>query len=280
MAAMHWRFLNTGAAPGDYNMALDAAMALGGFCDLPTLRIFHWQPFCISLGHHQSADEIDLEKCAAQGIDVVRRPTAGRAILHAQELTYSVIVPASHAWYQILPMDFYRRISAALAAGLQILGAAVAFAPGERLYHQGKPLRLACFASSARNEILAGGKKIAGSAQRRFRQGVLQHGSILLQREHERLIDYLAGAPSEIQTERLRLQQHTTTLADVLPRPIAFAEAAQALRQGFERTLGVDWTGDETLAPERELAERWAMKYRILNTNAQENMPCLVSPSV
>ncbi len=262
-----WRFLNSGFAPGDYNMALDAAMARGGFCGLPTLRVFRWRPYCISLGHHQNAGEIDLKKCAADGLDVVRRPTAGRAILHAEELTYSVTVPAAHEWYQMLPLDFYRRMSEAIAAGLRLLGADIAFAPGERLYRDGKPLRLACFASSARHELVAQGKKVAGSAQRRFREGVLQHGSILLQREHERLVDYLVGAPAEIAAERLRLREHTTTLAEILPLPGGFDDAAHALRTGFEKALGLDFVEEEVFAAEQDLAETWRERYHILKTN-------------
>jgi lipoate-protein ligase A len=271
---MIWRFLNTGAASGEDNMALDAAMALGCFSDLPTLRVFRWQPFCISLGFHQDAGEIDLQKCEEDGIDVVRRPTAGRAILHAEELTYSVVIPATHAWYQMLPLDFYRRISEAIAAGLQGLGVEIEFAPGEKLYHDGKPLRLACFASSARNEITARGKKVVGSAQRRFREGVLQHGSILFQREHERLVDYLVATPAEIAAERFRLQQHTTTLADILPRPPSFNEVARALRRGFAKTLGLEFVEGEVLAEENEWAKRRCERYRIHKTNQQEKTVC------
>ncbi|MGH7493298.1 MAG: lipoate--protein ligase family protein [bacterium] len=274
MRMMIWRFLNTGFGRGDYNMALDAALALGGFQDLPTLRVFRWRPFCISLGYHQNAGEIDLQKCEADGVDVVRRPTAGRAILHAEELTYSVAVPAAHVWYQMLPLDFYRRISEAIASGLQLLGAGIEFAPGEKLYHDGRPLRLACFASSARNEITANGKKVVGSAQRRFRAGVLQHGSILLQREHERLVKYLVGTPAEVAAERVRLQQHTTTLADILPEPTSFEEVMRALRQGFEKTLRLEFVEVEALSEEIEWAGRGSERYRIHKPNQQEKIVC------
>jgi lipoate-protein ligase A len=253
---MIWRFLDTGSAAGEYNMAFDAAMARGGGYPLPTLRVFRWQPFCISLGFHQNAEEVNLPKCEAEGLDVVRRPTAGRAILHAQELTYSVVIPAAHAWYQMLPLDLYRRLSEAIAAGLQLLGVNIEFAPGERLHQEGKPLRLSCFASTARNEITAHGKKVVGSAQRRFREGVLQHGSILLQDEHE------------------RLQQRTTTLAGELSRFVTFDQAAHALRTGFENVLDIAWSDDEISSVEKELAERWCERYRILSTNQQEHFVC------
>ena len=261
-------------------MAFDAAMALGGFQSLPTLRVFRWRPYCISLGHHQNAGEIDLQKCEADGIDVVRRPTAGRAILHADELTYSVAVPAGHAWYQMLPLDFYRRISEAIALGLQLLGAEIEFAPGEKLYQEGRPLRLACFASSARNEITANGRKVVGSAQRRFRAGVLQHGSILLQRGHERLVDYLVGTPADVAAERVRLQRHTTTLADVLPVPASFEGVMHALRRGFEETLHLEFVEDDPRSEEIEWAGRGSERYRIHKTNQQEKTVCTSLESI
>jgi lipoate-protein ligase A len=227
---MRWRFLNTGPQAGDYNMALDAAMAQSGFINEPTLRVFKWNPDCISLGYHQNAGEVDLEKCRRVGIDVARRPTGGRAILHAQELTYSVVIPATHPWFEILPLDIYRRLSEAIAAGLRHLGAAVNFAPGEKLHVDGRPLRLACFASAARNELLAGGKKIVGSAQRKF-----------------------------------RLEDHTTTLRQVCGREISFDETMSALRRGFAETWQIDFFGGVIADDENRLAEAWRERFQILN---------------
>jgi lipoate-protein ligase A len=263
---MLWRFLNTGAQSGDYNMALDAAMAQSGAIAEPTLRVFKWQPDCISLGYHQNADEINLTKCREAGIDVARRPTGGRAILHAQELTYSVIIPATHKWFAILPLDIYRRLSEAIAAGLRYLGAAVNFAPGEKLQVDGRPLRMACFASAARNELLANGKKIVGSAQRRFRQGTLQHGSILLDAAHDKLPEYLTGAEAVRAIERRRLQDHTTTLRQVCGRSVEFDETASALRRGFAETWQIDFYDGVVTPEENKLAETWRERFQILNT--------------
>jgi lipoate-protein ligase A len=271
---MLWRFLNTGANAGDYNMALDAAMAQSGLCNEPTLRVFQWQPRCISLGYHQKAEEIDLAKCQREGLDVARRPTGGRAILHAQELTYSVIVPATHPWFEILPLDLYRRLSEAIAAGLRYLGAEVSFAPGEKLHVDGRPLRMACFASAARNELLAHGKKIVGSAQRRFRQGTLQHGSILLDEAHDKLPDFLAGDEAAREIERRRLQEHTTTLREVCDRTITFDEAASALRRGFVETLQIDFYDGAVLPDENQRAAVWHDRFQILKINHKESRLC------
>jgi len=263
---MRWRFLNTGPQAGDYNMALDAAMAQSGAINEPTLRVFKWQPDCISLGYHQNAGEVDLEKCRRAGIEVARRPTGGRAILHAQELTYSVIIPATHAWFEILPLDIYRRLSEAIAAGLRDLGAAVNFAPGEKLHVEGRPLRMSCFASAARNELLAGGKKIVGSAQRKFRQGILQHGSILLDQAHDRLPEFLTGDESARETERRGLEDHTTTLRQVCGRLVDFDETMSALRRGFAETWQIDFFDGVIAEAENKLAEAWRERFQILNT--------------
>lgn len=267
---MPWRFLDTGFHAGDYNMALDAAIVRGGFCEAPTLRVFRWRPYCISLGFHQKEEEIDLEKCLAAGIDVARRPTAGRAILHAEELTYSVVIPGRHPWFEMLPLDFYRRISEAIAHGLRYLGVDAQFAPGEKLFHEGKPLRLACFASAARNEIVVHGKKIVGSAQRRFRAGTLQHGSILLRDGHEQLIDFLAGDKAGLAAERALLSDHTVTLAQVCQREVTFEETKAALKRGFEEMLEIVLQDDEVLPAEVKLAETERTRFRIGRTNPLE----------
>jgi lipoate-protein ligase A len=264
---MLWRFLNTGANAGDYNMALDAAMAQSGLCREPALRVFQWQPDCISLGYHQNAEEVDLAKCRREGLDVARRPTGGRAILHAEELTYSVVIPAAHEWFKILPLDLYRRLSEAIVAGLRYLGAEATFAPGEKLHADGRPLRMACFASAARNELLAGGKKIVGSAQRRFRQGTLQHGSILLDEAHGKLPDFLAGDEAARTVERRRLEEHTTTLRKICGRAITFDEAAAALRRGFAEALHLDFYNGAVMPEESQLAETWRRRFQILRTN-------------
>ncbi len=251
-------------------MALDAAILRGGFCETPTLRVFRWQPYCISLGFHQKEEEIDLAKCHAAGIDVARRPTAGRAILHAEELTYSVVIPGRHAWFEMLPLDFYRRISEAIAHGLRYLGVDAQFAPGEKLFHVGKPLRLSCFASAARNEIVARGKKIVGSAQRRFREGTLQHGSILLKEGHEQLIDFLAGEKESLAAERALLLDHTVTLAQVCKREVTFEETKQALKRGFEEMLEIVLQDNEVLPAEAEMAEMERTRFQIHRTNHLE----------
>ncbi|MDZ7268815.1 MAG: lipoate--protein ligase family protein [candidate division KSB1 bacterium] len=269
-----WRLLDTGFADGAYHMALDAAMARGGWTHVPSLRFFRWRPYCISLGYHQAADEVDLARCRAAGYEVARRPTAGRAILHAEELTYSVVIPAGHPWYDILPLDLYRRISEALVAGLAVLGVAARFAPGERLHQDGRPLRMSCFASAARNEVIVAGRKIVGSAQRRFREGVLQHGSLILQDGHEQLPAFLKGETATVAAERQRLLEHTITLAAAAGRVITFAEAAQAVRRGFAEALDIELAEGAVQPEEQALAEAWRERYSILTIKSLEEKSC------
>lgn len=262
---------------GDLNMAIDAAIARGGFCETPTLRIFSWQPFCISLGYHQQAADIEIDACKADGIDVARRPTGGGAILHAQEVTYSVSIPAGHPWYDFLPLELYRRISEAIADGLRRLAVPVTFAPGEPRATErsnGKPSPLACFAGSARNELLCRGKKLVGSAQRRFREGALQHGSILLGAHHLRLTDFLSVDQAALEVERSRLASQTIALDEACSRVIESAEVISAVRDGFEKRCDIQFKESHLLPEEDELAAAWRERYRVF-ISKQEAGLCL-----
>ncbi len=165
---MNWRFENTGVRSGVFNMEYDEALAraLIDGTGNSTIRIYGWRPIAISLGRNQSMDEIDLNKTSVAGIDVVRRPTGGRAILHANELTYSVVMQVKDK--KILTV--YKDISRALIAGLQELGAPVAIEKSQpyfpSLYRATSAA--ACFSSTGRYEIKCGSKKLVGSAQRRY----------------------------------------------------------------------------------------------------------------
>jgi lipoate-protein ligase A len=238
---MNWRFENTGVRSGVFNMEYDEALAraLVEGTGNPTIRVYGWQPFAISLGWNQSIDEIDVNKTSAAGIDVVRRPTGGRAILHANELTYSVVMRVHNK--NVLTV--YEDISRALVAGLQELGAPVAIEKSQphfpSLYRSASAV--ACFSSTGRYEIKCNGRKLVGSAQRRYAAGggeevVLQHGSILLGSEHKQIVDFL-NLPSEEQRIALlqELDEKTTELSTVLNRVINYDKTADAILQGFRK---------------------------------------------
>lgn len=246
---MTWRFLNTGFRRGKFNMEFDEYLA-GRLLEgkgSPTLRVFGWSPYAVSLGYHQSEDEIDLQRCAEEGIDVVRRPTGGRAILHAHEVTYSVVMPG--AGRKI--MDVYRHISRALVVGIRHLGVDAQLSDGSFSAHD-SPMADAsavCFASTSRFEIQCDGKKLVGSAQRRYGSAlsdvgevVLQHGSVLLGPQHRRLVNLIASAqPRTREIVRLVLDRKTTEVETILQRRVSFEEAAEAIRRGFEDTCGVEF---------------------------------------
>ncbi len=119
----------------------------------------------------------------------------------------------------------------------------------------------ACFASTARYEIQVGGRKLVGSAQRRFRTAALQHGSVLVGDEHLRILDYLRDPEAEAwQTE---LSRKTTCLQAVLGRAIAYDEVVRHLRQGFEAAFGIRLETGEPSPAERALAEAARMEFSL-----------------
>ena len=229
-----FRFLDTGSMSGQFNMDfdVDTARAVSAGTASPMIRVYGWTPWCISIGRHQQERDIDLERAAGDGFDIVRRPTGGRAILHAEELTYSVIMP--HHGRGIL--EIYKRISEALVTGLNLLVPGIEMAKSQpdfqKLYKE--PGSIPCFSSSARYEIEFNGKKLVGSAQRRIGNAVLQHGSILLGDAHLKLADYLALEDESRESIRQDMTRHTIALEHIAGRAVSFSELAQCLKQGFE----------------------------------------------
>ena len=237
-------FIDSGAHDGAWNMAFDTdrAHAVDAGSAEPALRVYRWEPWCISLGRHQAEEDIDRVRARRDGIGIVRRPTGGRAILHAEELTYSVVMPSEGLGI----MEVYKRISDALAAGLRALVPGIEMAKSQpdfqKLYRE--PGSIPCFSSSARYEIEFGGRKLVGSAQRRIGSTVLQHGSVLIGPAHLRLADYLA-VPDETRGDiRSDMERHTVTLREIAGRDITYEDVRDALRAGFENTWGLRFSPD------------------------------------
>lgn len=250
MSIPRWQFIDSGEETGERNMALDESLArtLASGGGAPTLRLFRWKPWAISLGYNQQAGEIDAERCSADGISIVRRPTGGRAILHAEELTYSVVMPALRKSI----LQVYNDISAALVRGLELYGVQVSLVKSQpdfaKEYRSSSSIP--CFASSARYEIEWRSRKLVGSAQRRFGgpsgDVVLQHGSILCGDAHTRLADYLA-APAAEARERIRvlLRERTADLRMITGKPAGMESLAGCIRRGFEEAWGLEFTAPE-----------------------------------
>ncbi len=258
---MIWQFRNTGYRTGAENMEYDEQLAQSLLAaDHPfVVRVYGWKPPAISLGWHQNMEDIDLEKCSREGIDVVRRSTGGRAILHSDEVTYSVVMIAT----QKSVLSVYQQISEALVRGLRELGADVALEKSQphfpSLYRL--PSAVACFASVARYEIHIDGRKLVGSAQRRFarpdgQEVVLQHGSILLGEDHLRMVDFLRGLDySQRKQLKIELRQNTVDLSSAFGRKVRFEEVVPALEWGFEKTWGIDFS-DLGMSVESNVSER------------------------
>jgi lipoate-protein ligase A len=209
---------------------------------LPKLRLYRWKPWAISLGHHQSEASIDLERCKQEQIDVVRRPTVGRAILHAEELTYCVVMPAGRRSI----LDVYNDISRALVRGLGLFGVQTELQKSQPDFRAAyrTSASVPCFASSARFEIEHDGRKLVGSAQRRLsgqqRDVVLQHGSILCGSAHKRLPEFLAEKAPEAQNEiRTILDHHTVDLSEILGHPPDLQSLAECIRCGFSEEWNI-----------------------------------------
>jgi lipoyl(octanoyl) transferase len=175
-----WRLLLDRPAAGAWNMAVDEVLLDGVAAGAtpPTLRFYQWEPSCLSLGYFQSLDVVNLDGCHALGVDVVRRPTGGRAILHDRELTYSIALPDAVLGRDGV-LDSYRRLSLALQDGLHRLGVPATMAPESAAgVAASGPV---CFDRPSAYEILFRGRKLVGSAQVRRMGGVLQHGSIVIE---------------------------------------------------------------------------------------------------
>ncbi len=228
-----WRFLDTGAAAGPFNMAVDEGLAQVG-AD-PILRVYRWQPFTISIGYHQVAQEIDSAKCRRDGVGLVRRPTGGRAIFHGHEATYSVIIPKGHPQFAKTSLDVYNEISSAVVLGLQMAGLPVSLEKRAQpdAEFSSYQRRFACFASSARYEIQYHSRKLVGSAQRRFQSALLQHGSILIGQQHLKLMEYFADQKNDSARENLR--RKTVCIEEILNRQVAYEEIAACMKAAFEK---------------------------------------------
>jgi len=192
------RFIDTGSMHGKFNMAADY-YAARNFLDRPTFRVYRWDPYCVSLGYHQDIKEIDAQKCAEKGYDIVRRETGGRAVFHSEELTYSMIIPRSSIHFSDSILEVYNKISNVLVRALKASGVDDADlkkgkAPDFKELYKDK-LSSICFSSTSTFEVVLGEKKLVGSAQKRLKDSVLQHGSILVGEKHLELIDLLSISP-------------------------------------------------------------------------------------
>ncbi len=279
-----WRLVLSGHSPGAWNMALDEALlescitALArGEKPAPIIRFYGWQPACLSLGYAQKVErEVDLEGCAALGVDWVRRPTGGRAILHeATELTYTLVAPVDNEQVGGSVLESYRKISEGLLVGVQNLGITATTAGKEQSEAGKNPATSACFDAPSAYEITHTGRKLIGSAQARRGGVLLQQGTILVTVDVARL--FTALKPPLRQTREEAIQQvsaRLTSLEQISGRVVAFEEAAQAFIRGLETHFGVTLQPHELSAEEQQLTARLvAEKYTNPDWNFTRQRP-------
>jgi len=252
---------------GAENMAIDEAIM-----DImkknnptePVLRFYGWKPTTLSLGYAQSyAKEVDAEACRRANIDVVRRPTGGRAVLHQYELTYSVIVPESEEHVKGTVIESYLKISQGLLKGINAVGVPAELVAHANSSHTGTA---ACFDAPSWYELVVEGKKLVGSAQMRRDGMLLQHGSIILHFDTE-LLFRLLKLPNEEVRQRLikSFKAKACALDEVWMRPVTIDELERELCLGFEEIMGIKLVPSVLTEEEKLKSEQLVEKY-----NSQE----------
>ena len=232
---MQWRLFLDGNLPGATNMARDVAIleAVSAGESPPTLRLYGWDPPCLTIGKHQGLDAVDLDFCRAEGIDVVRRPTGGRALLHHLELTYSAVAPLGTPPLPTALQGAYRLICGALVKAVRELGIDAELTGTEVNLRLPNPTStVPCFEAPAEGEVVVAGRKLIGSAMRAHGGCILQHGAILLDWDGR----LQAGAMGLADDSTLR--PHVTTLTAELDRPADRPEIEEAVIGGFTGILG------------------------------------------
>lgn len=232
-----FRFDVDGALTGAENMRRDAALvdevreSASG-----VVRLYAWAPYAVSLGFNQKSEVIDDGACRALGVDIVRRPTGGRAVLHAEEITYAVITPLDGRTAQ----EWYALIHQAIGDGVAQLGLGdAAFVKSQpkfaEVYRQSAGAM--CFSSSARYELEWSGKKFVGSAQRVIGDVLLQHGSILLGPYHARMGELLALDDERRATMTRVLRDRAISIGEILGREVTYDEIVAPLLDSMKHLL-------------------------------------------
>ncbi|QPC46846.1 lipoate--protein ligase family protein [Mangrovibacillus cuniculi] len=269
-----WAFIDSGDRSPSYNMALDEALlewhSKGEIP--PVVRFYGWNPPTLSIGYFQKAEkEIDLEKVKELGLGFVRRPTGGRGVLHEHELTYSVIVSEEHPEMPKTVTEAYRVISEGILKGFHALGMEAYFAiprTDEEKNSLKNPRSSVCFDAPSWYELVVEGRKVAGSAQTRQKGVILQHGSILLDLDEDKLFSCFIYSNERVK-ERMRqaFRKKAVAISQLTDRNITIHEAKEAFHKGFEEGLNIELkpyvlTDEqeayvEKLAKERYESDEW-----------------------
>lgn len=270
MKSKTWRLLLTPEATnGAWNMALDEALlrSVAEHHSPPTLRLFSWQPATLSLGFAQPAVDVDHDNLARLGWGLVRRPTGGRAILHVDELTYSLTVAADDPLLSGDLLESYRKISRGLLAGLSRLRVTAA---GDATYENTPPGKVnnpVCFEIPSNYEIISGGKKLIGSAQARKYGGILQHGTLPIHGDITRITRVLKFSSEEDRAKAAeKLTAHAVTLETVLGDAPEWMTVANAIVEGFSEIFEISFIDSHPDSSEIESANQFMSEKYISDT--------------
>lgn len=252
-----WRLIIDPAANGAWNMAVDEALLLSAIAgeSLPTLRLYSWHPGCLSLGRVQSFHEVDFENTKNQRWDIVRRLSGGRAILHIDELTYSISGTIEEPLFQGDIVASYLRISKGLVRFLNKLEISPEINHQKQTNHTQTPEPI-CFEVPSQYEITYEGKKIIGSAQARKLNGVLQHGSIPLFGDITRITKALKYSGESLRAEAMRrMALRASTLEYILAKKISVEETILPFVHAFRDEFGITFISGELTEKEKSVAK-------------------------
>lgn len=235
-----WRYIETGHRTAAENMAIDEAiMRLHPQIGKPTLRVYGWRPPAVSIGYFQSLeDEINLAKCRELHVDYVRRITGGGAVFHDTELTYSLVISEDdkHASIPKNILGSYGSICGAIVKGLSHLGLQCQFVP--------------------LNDIILNGKKISGNAQTRRGGVILQHGTIILDVDVDKMFSILKVPNEKIRDKMISSVKERVTSIRHEAGSAGFPDVACAIRSGFEEQFSVHFVKEDLTHEEMALAAR------------------------
>lgn len=260
-----WYFINSGACSASYNMALDEALLhwhSNGEIP-PVIRFYEWNPATLSIGYFQKAyRDVDFEQLHKYQLGFVRRPTGGRAVLHEHELTYSIVVSERYPNMPKTVTEAYRVLSEGLLNGFINLGLDAYFSvpqtEAEKMALQ-KPKSAVCFDAPSWYELVVEDRKIAGSAQTRQEGVILQHGSLLIDLDQEKLLSIFKFKDEEAREKmRKNLPLKTVAMNDLGKGTFTTTDCVKALKKGFEEALEIELQPYELTDEQQRFVEELA----------------------
>lgn len=242
-----WLFIDSGYGSPAFNMAMDEVLLDWHSRGLipPVLRFYGWKPAALSLGQFQkTVGRINIDAVKAKGFEIVRRPTGGLAVLHDNELTYSVIVSESHPKMPSSIIEAYRVLSQGILEGYRNLGIQADLAiPNKPI---GKSGTAVCFEEASWYELEIDGRKAAGSAQTRQKGVILQHGSIPMDIDTETLYDLFIFPNEKVKARAMKgFEQKAVSINQILGRSTSYEELNAAFKEGFIKGLEIELSNYE-----------------------------------